>query len=100
MYEAGAAFFTLEPEPELTQVGRSRSRLRDLGHLEPEPPKKVAAPQHWLRTYTRRSQHGLMNYFELHTYRGTVGKHCGKEPYLEARAVNLAWLLLRLQLQF
>ena len=25
---------------------RSRSRLRDLGHLEPEPPKKVAAPQH------------------------------------------------------
>ena len=27
-------------EPELTQVGRSRSRLRDLGHLEPEPPKK------------------------------------------------------------
>ena len=41
----GAAFFTLEPEP--TQVGRSRSRLRDLGHLEPEPPKKVAAPQHW-----------------------------------------------------
>ena len=43
----GAAFFTLEPE--LTQVGRSRSRLRDLGDLEPEPepPKKVAAPQHW-----------------------------------------------------
>ena len=31
----GAAFFTLEPEP--TQVGRSRSRLRDLGHLEPAP---------------------------------------------------------------
>ena len=46
----GAAFFTLEPEPEPTQVGRSRSRLRDLSHLEPEPelPKKVAAPQHWL----------------------------------------------------
>ena len=46
MYGAGAAFFCLEPEP--TQVGRSRSRLRDLGHqeLEPEPPKKVAAPQH------------------------------------------------------
>ena len=39
----GAAFFCLEP----TQVGRSRSRLRDLGDLEPEPPKKVAAPQHW-----------------------------------------------------
>ena len=35
----GAAFFCLEPEP--TQVGRSRSRLRDLGHLEPEPPNKV-----------------------------------------------------------
>ena len=40
----GAASFCLEPEP--TQVGRSRSRLRDLGHQEPEPPKKVAAPQH------------------------------------------------------
>ena len=37
----GAAFFYLEPEP--TQFGRSR--LRDLGRLE--PPKKVAAPQHW-----------------------------------------------------
>ena len=44
----GAAFFTLEPEP--TQVGRSRSRLQYLGHLEPETeqPKKVAAPQHCL----------------------------------------------------
>ena len=41
----GAALFCLEPEP--TQVGRSQSRLRDLGHLEPEPPKKVATPQHW-----------------------------------------------------
>ena len=43
----GAAFFCLEPEP--TQVGRSRSQLRDLGHLEPDPylPKKVAVPQHW-----------------------------------------------------
>ena len=53
MYGAGAAFFTLEPE--LTQVGRSRSqsRLLDLGHLEPElePPKKVAAPQHWVTPY-------------------------------------------------
>ena len=52
MYGAGAAFFCLEPEPEPTQVGRSRSwsRLRDLGDLElepeQEPPKKVAAPQH------------------------------------------------------
>ena len=43
----GAASFCLEPEP--TQVGRSRSRLRDLGHQEPEPPKKVAAPQHCFR---------------------------------------------------
>ena len=40
----GTASFCLEPEP--TQVGWSRSRLRDLGHQEPEPPKKVAAPQH------------------------------------------------------
>ena len=40
----GAAFFCLEP----TQVGRSRSRSRllNLGHPEPEPPQKVAAPQH------------------------------------------------------
>ena len=47
----GAAFFCLELEPEPTQVGQSRSRsqLRDLGdlELEPEPPKKVAAQQHW-----------------------------------------------------
>ena len=27
--------------------GRSQSRLRDLRLPEPEPPKKVAAPQHW-----------------------------------------------------
>ena len=50
MYGAGAPSFSLEPEP--TQVGRNRSwsRLRDLGHQEPEPelPKKVAAPQHGL----------------------------------------------------
>ena len=32
----GAAFFCLEPVP--TQVGRSRSWLRDLGDPEPEPP--------------------------------------------------------------
>ena len=44
MYGAGAASFCLELEP--TQVGRRRSRLLDLGHQEPEPPKKVAAPQH------------------------------------------------------
>ena len=38
--------FCLDPEP--TQVGRSRNRLRDIGLTEPRPPKKVAAPQHWL----------------------------------------------------
>ena len=51
----GAASFSLEPEP--TQEGRSRSRLRDLGHqepeLEPEPPKKVAAPQHWKKGHRK-----------------------------------------------
>ena len=42
----GAAFFCLEPEP--TQEGQSRSwsLLWDLGHPEPEKPKKVTAPQH------------------------------------------------------
>ena len=34
----GSAFFDLEPE--LTQFGRSRLRLRDLALPEPEPPKK------------------------------------------------------------
>ena len=34
------------PEPEPTQFGRSWSRLRDFGLPEPEPPKKVAAPEH------------------------------------------------------
>ena len=38
---AGAAFFF---QNRLIQVRRSRSRFRNLGH--PEPPKKVAAPQH------------------------------------------------------
>ena len=42
--EPGAAFFCLEPEP--TQFGRSRSRLRGLVLPEPEPSKKVRAPQH------------------------------------------------------
>ena len=46
---AGTAFFCLEPEPAL--FGRSRSRLREFGHPEPEQPKKVAAPQHWLIQY-------------------------------------------------
>ena len=40
-----AAFFCLVPEP--TQFGWSR--LWDLGLPEPEPPKKVVAPQHWIR---------------------------------------------------
>ena len=38
-------FLELEPVPEPTQLGRSQSRLRDLGL--PEPPKKVAAPQNF-----------------------------------------------------
>ena len=47
----------MEPEPPgaawsrlFLPWSRSRSRLRDLGHLElePEPPKTVAAPQHCL----------------------------------------------------
>ena len=58
---AGAAFFCLEPEP--TQVGqsRSRSRLRDLGDLEPEPepPKKVAAPQHCVQANVMLKCEGL-----------------------------------------
>ena len=40
----GSAFSDLEPD--LTQFGRSRLRLRDLALPEPEPPKKVASPQH------------------------------------------------------
>ena len=46
--------------PEPTQLGRSRSqrRLRDLGLPEPvpvpEPPKKVAAPQHWFKAMLLR----------------------------------------------
>ena len=43
----GAAFFTLEPEQTQEGWSRSWSQLRDHGHMEPEPPKKVAAPQHW-----------------------------------------------------
>ena len=42
----GAACFWLEPEPELTQFGQSRSQLRDLGLLKAEQPKKVAALKH------------------------------------------------------
>ena len=54
MYGSGVASFCLEPE--LTQVGRSQSRLQDLGHQEPEPPKKVVAPQHcFLLTGVQRS---------------------------------------------
>ena len=60
VYGAGAAFFCLEPEP--TQFGRSRSRLRDLELPEPEPPKKVADPQHcslqkyWCETISLRGR--------------------------------------------
>ena len=55
----GAGFFCLEP----TQFGRSRSRLRDLGL--PEPPKKVAAPQHCLlgfNTIKRAMDWNFINY--------------------------------------
>ena len=45
----GAAFFLLEPEP--TQVGRSRSRLRGIGL--PESPTNEAALQHWFNFYHR-----------------------------------------------
>ena len=47
LFYPGAAYFTVELEP--TLVCWSRSRLLDLGQLEPdsEPGKKVAAPQHW-----------------------------------------------------
>ena len=46
MYGAAAAFFCLEPEP--TQFSQGRSRPQGLRLPEPEPPKKVAAPQHRL----------------------------------------------------
>ena len=35
------------PGVEAAFLARSWSRLQDLGRLELEPPKKVAAPQHW-----------------------------------------------------
>ena len=35
LYGTGAASFCLKPEP--TQVGRSWSRVQDLGHQEAEP---------------------------------------------------------------
>ena len=44
-----AALFCLEPDLEPTQFGWSRSRLRDLGLLKLELPKKVVAPQHWVQ---------------------------------------------------
>ena len=46
VYGAGAAFYGLELEP--AQFGRGWSRLWYLGLTEPELPKKVVAPQHWL----------------------------------------------------
>ena len=39
----------LDPEP--TQMGWRQSRLQDLELPEPEPPKKVAALQHWSLVY-------------------------------------------------
>ena len=45
MSEAGAALYCLESKPFF--FARSWSRLQDLGRLELEPPKKVAALQHW-----------------------------------------------------
>ena len=60
--EARAAWsrqFYREPEPPFFVWSRSRNRLWDLGRPEPgpdpEPPKKVAAPQHWT------TQWGLQN---------------------------------------
>ena len=47
--------FLPRARPEPTQFVRSRSRLRDLGLPEPEPPKKVAAPQHWRRKISKKN---------------------------------------------
>ena len=41
-----AASFGLELEQTKVGLSPSRSLLRDLGHQEPEPLKKVADPQH------------------------------------------------------
>ena len=47
VYGAGAAWSRLYlPGAGAGADPSSRSRIRDLGHQEPEPPKKVAAPQH------------------------------------------------------
>ena len=61
VWRAGAAFFCLEPES--THFGRSRSRLRDLGH--PEPPQKVAAPQHWILYRTRQITKFVKPYLKI-----------------------------------
>ena len=45
-FNVWSRLFLLEPEP--TQFGRSRNRLRDLGLPELEQPKIVADAQHWL----------------------------------------------------
>ena len=53
-YGAGAAWsrlFLPGAGAGADQFGWSRSRLRDLELPELEPPKKVAAPQHWYRMY-------------------------------------------------
>ena len=46
MFRSVATLFSLKTE--LTPFRQSRSRLRDIWRPEPDPPKKVAAPQNWL----------------------------------------------------
>ena len=64
---------------ELTQFGWRRSRLRDLELLEPEPLKKVAAPQHCLTSSwpgaVPNTGPGLL---ELEEAGSTLGEHGGR----------------------
>ena len=53
----------LDPEP--TQMGWRQSRLRDLELPEPEPPKKVAALQHWSLVYPVLSVHLFICLFSV-----------------------------------
>ena len=46
-----AAFFCLQPQPEPTQFGPNRSRLRNLGLRGAGATQKVAAPQHCFLSY-------------------------------------------------
>ena len=71
--------FCLEPEP--TQVGRSRSRLRDLSNQEPEPPKKVAAPQHcFLEKWNLQKKLWLKAFFIIGAGAGAGEKMLGAGP--------------------